>query len=385
MHSFLWTGKDEHGNEKRDIIHAENAEASRAILTARGWTELRLLRDEVGDAARGLVVGPHRAAIEQQRKSSPGRPRYLASWGDSLLRLKWILLVQVLLLVIALYQEHWIAVVVSSSLLAVTILLFPAIAWYYRRGSREFARLNEARLWGRWPEVLKSVERLRHVRNRTRIGLNDWELARIRAVAMAGMGRLDEGLREFKSYENSSVVPRWMYLSLLANVYSAANQHEKALELHEQAVAEKSDNATLWIGLAGAYVRRLDRPADARVALARAEALPQTELGAAYMDFTRGLIAWREGNLEEARTRIESALKALQAQPRKRLMVGTMLLMQSHLAAVLAAIGNTDVARKFFAKNKPYLVAHHEEELLRIADSLERSKSEIVQPRMNTD
>jgi tetratricopeptide (TPR) repeat protein len=119
------------------------------------------------------------------------------------------------------------------------------------------------------------------------------------------------------------------------------------------------------LDLASSLVRGFNRPAEAREALAKAEALEITGLGKAYVPFVRGIIAWRERNFTDARKHLAEALTGLQPLSHHDLVVGLILLTKSYLCAVHRASGNLTEARKLFAETKQFLTAHREEELLR--------------------
>jgi tetratricopeptide (TPR) repeat protein len=208
------------------------------------------------------------------------------------------------------------------------------------------------------------VERLRRRHRLTRIGVGDIELGRCRAQALAGLGRLDEGIREFSRLENSPQLEHWLYLSHLSGIYDAGKAYEKSLECRRQAAEEKPESSTVWIDLAYGLVRGLNRPAEAREALARAEALEITGLGKAYLPFLRGMICWREGRTAEAKQDFEQALVSLRPLAHHDLVQGLLLLTKSHLCAVHRALGNNTEAAKLFRETEKYLIAHREDELL---------------------
>src|SRR5512147_1868272 len=99
-----------------------------------------------------------------------------------------------------------------------------------------------------------------------------------------------------------------MYFSQLSSIYDTAKAYEKSLECRTQATAEKPDSSAVWIDLAYGLARSLNRPAEARQALARAEQLELTGIARNYLPFLRGIICWREGNFIEAKKQLELAI-----------------------------------------------------------------------------
>ena len=47
MPTFLWSGKAAEGRQQSERVEAENAQAAKAILASRGWTDLELIKDEL--------------------------------------------------------------------------------------------------------------------------------------------------------------------------------------------------------------------------------------------------------------------------------------------------------------------------------------------------
>jgi tetratricopeptide (TPR) repeat protein len=198
----------------------------------------------------------------------------------------------------------------------------------------------------------------------TRLGVGDVELARNRALALPNLGRLDEALREFIRFENDPSVPHWLYLSVLAGIYDGGREFERALELRRRSAARKPDASAVWIDIAYSLVRGLNRPIEAREALARAETLEITGLGKPHLFFLRGIILWRERRPSEAKQSLAQALGGFQPLAHHDLVEGLILFTKSYLCAVLRELGDSSEAKRLFAETEQFLVAHREEELL---------------------
>jgi tetratricopeptide (TPR) repeat protein len=370
-YKFVWKGKDSQGTARSEEVMAENAQVARENLTRRGWTELELVSDEIGSFSGENIEVPEWLA-EEEVSPDPLTEIYegkgygfFAQWFEGLSESKiWILVFAACLGWGAYRDAKW-AFYSGAVGLVFLIVLAPALHFLFSMTLRQYSRLNRAKVWGRWNEVLDCVERLRQAHRLTRIGVGDLELARCRAQALAALGRLDEGVAEFREFENSPKVERWLYLSQLSSIYDAAKAFDKSLECRQQAAEEKPDSSAVWIDLASSLVRGFNRPAEAREALAKAEALEITGLGKAYVPFVRGIIAWRERNFTDARKHLAEALTGLQPLSHHDLVVGLILLTKSYLCAVHRASGNLTEARKLFAETKQFLTAHREEELLR--------------------
>jgi len=266
------------------------------------------------------------------------------------------------------YSHRTWPIIIGAGGLAVCVFLTPVlhlVFGLFARSSREYSRLNKAKVWGRWQEVLQCVEQLRHADRLTGAAVPELELVRCRAQALAALGRLDEGLAEFRKFESDPKVEHWLYLSFLAGIYDTAQQFEKALEIRHQAAAKKPDTSTVWIDVAYASVRRLNRTAEAREALARAEKLEITGLGKTYVLLLRGIIFWREHKPEEARQQLEQALAGFQPLASHDLVEGLLLLTKAHLCAIHTELGNVPKAKALFCEVEKFLTAHREDELLK--------------------
>jgi tetratricopeptide (TPR) repeat protein len=377
MPAFLWSGKDEKGRPVSERVEAWNAQAAKSILASRGWTELELIGDEVFNSEAIRVEPPDAVREQFEKLHTPARQAAFVKTGrgfgatsqtwDTARKSIPTILISAALLAWGLYRHRTLPIVIGSLGLAVGVLLTPALHLVFSlfaRTSRDYSRLNRAKVWARWDEVLECVEKLRRPDGLTGAKVPEIELARSRAQALAALGRVEEGLVEFKKFERDPKVEHWLYLTFLGGIYDTARQFEKGLEVRRQAAAEKPDAATVWIDVAYAAVRRLNRPAEAREALARAERLEISGLGKSYVFFLRGIISWREHNPAEASVELERALAGFQSMAHFDLVEGLLLLTKSYLCAAHCALGNLTEARELFAETEPFLLAHREDDLL---------------------
>ena len=376
-YAFLWKGKDPHGRLRGVRVPAENAQISKELLARAGWTDLELLKDEIA-SSEALRIEPADWIKEgfDEFHTPEKEVELIEGKAPGLVAQTWVgikqsiptILLSAALLGWGIYSHRTWPVIIGALGLAFGFLLTPAIHFFFSlfsRSSREYSRLNTAKVWGRWNEVLGCVERLRKKDRLTGVGVPEIELARCRAQAFAALGRLDEGVTEFKRYEHSPNIERWFYLSLLSSVYDTGKSYEKALEIRKQAAAEKPDHSAVWIDLAYGSVRGLNRPAEAREYLAKAEALEISGLGKAYLPFVRGIICWREGKMAEAKQHLERALTSFQPWTHNELAEGLILLTKSYLCAVAGSLGNSSEAKALYRETEKFLVANKEEELLR--------------------
>jgi tetratricopeptide (TPR) repeat protein len=370
MHSFLWSGKDSNGNKRAERVEAQNAQEAKAILTAEGWTELELIKNEIGD-----VVTKSRLASSQfeQPELTPDqeaayyqgkRPGLAAEWRKSLWQCKSPIVLTLLILVLAIVRHRTISSMISGVGLIAIVFIYPVIRIYFGQTSRNFARLNRAKVDGDWKEVLECVERLRRSHRFTRIGLSEIELARNRALALAHLGQLNQALAEYTGNPQLSTIPSWLACSQLAGIYEAGSQYEKVLELRRQMTQEKPDMAAGWVDMALLLARRFNRPAEAREALDHVEKMELTPLEKGYVFYVKGVILWREGRRSEAKAQLELAEQGLQPLAAKPLVGGLILRVKSYLCIVIGELGNRTEARSLFDEVQKYLEAHKEYDLL---------------------
>ena len=275
-----------------------------------------------------------------------------------------------LALVIGMLGHHSTSVILAITRLAALVLVSLAVVVFYSQSSRNYSRLNRAKVDGNWKEVLECVERLRRSRQTTRIGVADLELAYNRALALAHLGELDRALAEFNETAQNAALPTWLVCSRLAALYEAGHQYEKAVELRTQMVCEKPDMAAGWVDLANTLARRLNRPTEARRALVRAENMELTALEKTYVCYVNGVMFWREARYLEAKDKLETALNRLKPLAAKPLIGGVMMQVKSYLAVVNGELGNTVEARALFREARKYLEAHQEDELLRACQKI---------------
>jgi hypothetical protein len=378
MPTFLWSGKDAEGKKRSERIDAENAQAARAQLESRGWSNLELVKDELAysEAIRVKTTKPVDPDIAAKFSTPDAEASFhkrgwktsvLGRTLDSIAESWKLTLLCAALLGWGIYRHLIFTTIFGALGLAFVVLFIPVYHVLIRllgNTSTDFARLNRAKVWGRWDEVLECVERLRQPDRMTGSLVPELELIKSRAGALAALGRLDEGLAEYQKLENDPKVERWMYLSFLAGIYDNARQFQKGLELRREAAAIKPDTSMTWIDVAYSSVRKLNHTDEAREALARAEQLEISGLGKKYLPFLRGIIAWREHRPEEARPLLEEALAGFQPIAHNPLAEGLILSAKAFLCATYVDLRDYARAKPLQREVEPFLTAHREDDLL---------------------
>ncbi len=229
MQRFLLTGVDQHGQRTTHAIDADSVRSAYDILEARGYRQISLETDDVASVAYEPPNVDRSTQFEPMSMLNPHRLRFLWFMTKHMTRrIVIFILPGVAYLAYEDTTHHpwfWfgatLATVVLTSLTASLLLsyttplikLFPA---------------EDARAWGRWDVVLSRTAAL-HGRVPT------FHLASLEAVALAGLGRLEEGLERLKPFEHGNRPPRWLVLAKVSEACHIAGDTTRALEVAKHA------------------------------------------------------------------------------------------------------------------------------------------------------
>ncbi|MGD0814890.1 MAG: hypothetical protein ABSA83_14895 [Verrucomicrobiota bacterium] len=257
-------------------------------------------------------------------------------------------------------------IIVSGIILGALLLLYPVFHVCFRRTKRLFKKMHSARTWQRWDEVLDCLNKLQDSQRSTNIVIGDSSMVRYRALALAGLGKVDDAVAYFRNAAEKADMPKGLYFGLLANIYAVAKQYDKALACHRQALQEATDKSTACIDLGIYLVRRFNRPEEARPLLAQAETAQLSELARLHLHVVRGMIAFREKDYKAMDKEMLEALAGFQkrALPRPYIFEGSIRTTQGCLAISNAALGNKAAAVRYFAQSEQYLATIGLDDLL---------------------
>jgi tetratricopeptide (TPR) repeat protein len=366
MPNFVWTAKDKFGKSAIREITADTAEQAKAQLLTEGCIELELKENEIHDAAvagftdKTVVLGEEVKATTEQRLKQRGNPpmTFSRALRKSVFQGKKL---SILIILLAFYEGYR-GNKTSVILLGIALLLWIMFTFCVKLPSIYFAKLNEAKDWNRWEEVLELVETLKKIRRNHFIKMPIVELIRSRAQALAGMGRMSEGLEEFRQCENQPGCPGWLYTAFVAELYQIGKQYDKAIEYKQKAVEQKPIPAN-WIDLTNYFLRFKKDTGKAREALAQAEKGILTETEKPYLTRCHGILAYLEKNYAVARQELETGLHIVEQrhQPFKN---GYVNVAKGYLCCVLAKQGDLAAAKKYFTEAKEYLIATEETDLI---------------------
>lgn len=364
MPTFLWTGKTASGQEEVDRITADTPEAARKILEERGWTDLRQHTTEIhdfvksqGNAASDPEYRPKLTPKEDLAFMKGTAPGVWTNWLKSLWESAYSILIFGAGLAWGIYRHNLPAMLIFGALLVLIVFLFPALHIWFSQTKNAFQKLHSARNWRRWDEVLQCLDKLQSAQSATKIGIGAAEIARYRALALAGLGRLDEAVKLFEEAADTAKMPAWLFHVHLATVYSTAKEYERGLEMYRLALDEATDKSIVLIDMSGFLVERFNRPDEAKQLLAQAEGLQLSELARNFLPKVRGLIAYREKDFAAMDRHFREALANNQKQPPNKYYIfePAILSCKGYLAVSCAALGKKDEARAYFAEGGKYL------------------------------
>jgi tetratricopeptide (TPR) repeat protein len=367
MAKFIWKVTGSNGQETVERIDSTDARAAREELEIRGLTNLRLQQEEIAEAsaegtknASNPKYVPVLSAEEEAAYFDGKIPGFWLQWWKSakenpLWEGVWIILVAW-----NIYRGSIGWAVVA----AIPLLLFPALRFWFGMPSRLYDQINRAKVWSRWPDVFRLANRLERVQSWVRIGAPLWEIARCRGQALAGMDRLEEGVKEFERFEGDGALAPWMYRSHLAGIYDVANRIDEALALRIKASEEMPSNMNVWIDLAMHYAHRMGDLNSARAAFARIDESLVAELGRPYLEIVRGMMLGLEGSYAIARLKFETAIQGFAAYRHNPLIQSVMLLSKSYVCLCCASTGDTREASKLWKEVSRYLEAAREDKLI---------------------
>jgi tetratricopeptide (TPR) repeat protein len=237
-----------------------------------------------------------------------------------------------------------------------------ALLWPLIGPGALYDRFVEHAAWGRWKNVLRILPvlslwfpvRLRH------------ELAFRKAEALAKSGRLDKALGIVRGYENNDGLPDWLYCARLADIYRAAGDWDESIAMQERAVELAPDNPTVLLNLAVNLLRHRHDAGFAKELLEHAKTHAVVKMMAPAVAWVEGLLELEQGDPNQARNRLESALQSANelwvGNPSGRAHID---LIHADLAVALARVGDREQAMLHFRRAEPRLRALGQDHILR--------------------
>lgn len=366
MTNYIWKAKNRSGKPVVREVTANTAAEARSILVADGYSELELFQDDVMAAAVEPMAGAKMfgesievTAAERIKQSTKPQLNWWRALVEGVWQSKGLIILLTGLAGFLVFRENYIGALLAVGailvwLIFVVCLSTPAV--YYNK-------LHQAVDWCRWDEVLDLVQKLETNRKINFIKVPEVELARNRAKALAGLGRLEEALAGYQKYEGQPGCPGWLHKAFVAGIYDTAKQYDKAIEYNLMSLQEK-ENPTMYPDLAYRLARHKRDVVGARKALNEAEKAVLAEFAKPFLLRARGWVCYLERNHAEARKAFEEAIEFMERTRNQPFRDGSIAVAKAHLACVLAKQGEFDLAKNRFAEAKKYLEATNEKDLL---------------------
>ena len=367
MSKYVWTGRNQWGQNVVREIEAPSATESQAQLLAEGLTNLALKEEEVMAAVQAgfpkdsKIFGEPITISAADRLTAADKP-VVTMWDGIRTGIKQSLSISLLIVaVIAVNAARgdWFYTGVGATaliawLLFIICLSLPSI--YYRK-------LISAADWNRWNEVLSLVAALKVIGRLSFIKIPAAELARHRAKALAALGWPDEALAEYKQYEGRPDCPKWLHKLFVASIYVTLKRYDKAIELNQAVIAE-NNLPIAWAELAYRYARYKRDPVKAREAMNEALKSPTADAVKPNRHRCEGVIAYLNCDYARAQQEFETAIQMVEKEKWRPYRDGHLAIARGYLCCVLAKQGNFADAKTCFTQAKSYLIATDETELL---------------------
>jgi hypothetical protein len=248
---------------------------------------------------------------------------------------------------------HWttaltVAVTIGAVLAVSPVWLFAEVQWASVRHD-----------WRRVLRLLPWLER----NPLLQIPAMKYNFGSIRAKALAGLGRLDEGLAIFDRVAPRSGMSSGAQKSARSAVFVVAHRYEEVVRLRREAVAEDPKCA---IDAASGLLRYGGDPEEARAILDGCADSARSVLEQMFYDYARGLLEQADGHHQEALERLERAhaMLRLHLAHMPSTQYGLGALFDGLRALSLAKLGRSDEARALLARHEAYLRVADEEPLV---------------------
>jgi tetratricopeptide (TPR) repeat protein len=186
----------------------------------------------------------------------------------------------------------------------------------------------------------------------------DFELDVRGACALAGLGRFDEGMEQFRAHGNDPAVPLWMYLGRMSELYDLAQRYDEALQCHRDAWEDAPDNPTVVLDYALALLKYEKDTELALRLIGEIENQPKADLLIMVLPLLHGMAALNTGRDGDAPARLKEAEKNLRPMAKGSALVRFLIdIARTYRAIALARLGRGAEADRLFAAVRPRLKA----------------------------
>lgn len=363
MTTFIWKAQDQSGATIIREVESDSVEESKSILISEGLTNLKLFQEEVmalsiaGMKGPVSILGDEIKPTAEQRLLQYNKPP-LTVWtaiGQGVNHSKVFSGFIIAFCLFLGYKGYIISAIIVACaglawLLFIICVSLPLI--YY-------TKLNKAMDWNRWEDAFNLIKRLEINNKLSFIKIPDTELARNRAIALAGSGKLAEAIAEFKSFKDRPDCPSWLHKMHHIGIYNAANKYSESLKCALECI-EEHPTPIMFLDLANQLARYHKDAKRAREALNEAEKSTLVETSKFFQIRCRGIIAYLEGDFASAQHELENAIELMEQTPHVPYRDGHISVAKSYLCCVLGKLGDLESAKRLLDEARDYLVATSE-------------------------
>jgi hypothetical protein len=215
---------------------------------------------------------------------------------------------------------------------------------------------RRARAWRDWPAVLRlTAVATWHPLIRSRPALR-YGFGTLRAAALAGSGRLEEGLALIERVSKDNRMATSLVDNGKAGVYLAINRPDEAIELRRRVAQDPARHGSK-VDLAIALLEHRGDIAGARQELAEVTTRPVSLLEAAFRSVAKGLIDLEEGRAIEAVAALTRARSAFEREAPVSTREGILLWTDPFLCLALARAGEVGRANAMLPRVTRFLEA----------------------------
>lgn len=370
---YLLSARNPRGRVVTECVEAHSGDAAVEALRGRGYSDIVLHTDDAaavytryGKVAKRISPRDYVTLLRRRslldRVLFTTRKTYAAGWWVYTLLAAFFALLRAT-------GQPW----GSWGYLAAVYLAYPpvfALGAQLLSPAQRYHRLLEAGGWGRWDEVLRLALALA-------AKLPPVDLAFREAQALAGLGRLDEALERVRPFADDFHPPAWLFQAFLGDVYLAARQPDEHLACLERALELAPNNPTVLLDAALSRLRyqREAAAAGARSLIERAETHAISDGLAPFVDHAEGVRALEQSDADQARRRLEEALRKFRALRSSNPLLGAVEdRVHAYLALACAAQGDQSAAAEHFRCAEPRLRA------LAMGDLIVRCRAALTGP-----
>jgi hypothetical protein len=361
MAEYHLSGRNPAGRKVFERVEAASAAEAVKLLEQRDYSDIVLHDSDTEASVRRQIEALHGKKnayriftpneFVRMRRSGDFLPMLLLSFPKAFQYGWWSVVLIVAGVLIRLYLTGRLGERdVTSIIMLVAPLVVVSLGLLFGNYGK-YCRLVEARAWGRWDRVLALLPSLNGQ-------IPADQIDHYKALALAGLGRLDEALQGYEKYGDGRQIPKWRYWSNCSGIYAAGNDGQGAVQAMEKAAEAGPTQVSVLLDYAISLLRRRRDPRHARQVLDEALKYPVPDIIAYSVDLCRGLIALDEDRPHDAVECLNQALdKVSQFRNATPLHGSSVDRVRACLAIAYAATGDYETALRHYRIAEPRVAA----------------------------